>query len=104
MHLSAKKLGALFFDTYCTNRGEIAILDIGSQDVNGSLNADLPEGIKYIVIDFIEGKNVDIVIKNPYQLPFDDSSVDAVVCSSVFEHSDFYWLLFLELVRVIKPG
>ncbi|ABP33541.1 glycoside hydrolase family 99-like domain-containing protein [Polynucleobacter asymbioticus] len=104
MHRSAKMLGNLFFQTYCLNRGPLVVLDIGSQDINGSLKNELPDEIKYIGVDFSGGNNVDVVLEDPYILPFESNSIDALVCSSVFEHSDFYWVLFLELVRIIKPG
>jgi SAM-dependent methyltransferase len=38
-----------------------------------------------------------------YKLPFADGSVDVVLSSSCFEHSEFFWLLFLEILRVLRP-
>jgi SAM-dependent methyltransferase len=98
------KYGKEFFETYCSNgfHGK-TIVDVGAQDVNGSLREFCPVGAKYIGVDFVEGKGVDIVLTDPYQLPFDAESVDVVVCSSVFEHSEFFWLLFLECIRILKP-
>jgi SAM-dependent methyltransferase len=37
-------------------------------------------------------------------LPFEDASFDVCVCSSVLEHSEFFWLLFTEMLRILKPG
>jgi len=104
MHTSAMKYGALFFDNYCKNRGNIVVVDIGAQDVNGSLRDVAPDGVDYIGVDFVEGKNVDVILEDPYKLPFDDESLDVIVCSSVFEHSQFFWILFLEIMRVLKPS
>jgi len=104
MHQSAMKYGKNFFETYCAGdfSGKI-IVDVGAQDVNGSLRQYCPTGAEYIGVDFVEGKGVDVIINDPYKLPFESNSVDVVVCSSVFEHSEFFWLLFLECVRIIKP-
>jgi glycosyltransferase involved in cell wall biosynthesis len=46
---------------------------------------------------------VDVVITDPYNLPLESNSVDVVVCSSCFEHSEFFWLLFIEIQRILKP-
>lgn len=104
MHPSAMEFGGLFFKTYCKDRVPLRILDIGAQDVNGSLKTVSPAGTEYIGVDFVEGKGVDVILKDPYILPFEDNSVDAIVCSSVFEHSEFFWLLFLEVLRILKPS
>ena len=98
MHASAGALGKLFFDTY-TFTG--TVLDIGSADVNGSLKPFCKS--KYIGVDFSPGKGVDVVLDDPYKLPFDDGEADAVVSSSCFEHSEMFWLVFLEVMRVLKP-
>ena len=105
MHESAMKYGKAFFETYCaSNFSGKVVVDVGAQDVNGSLREFCPEGANYIGVDFVEGRGVDVLITDPYQLPFESETVDVVVCSSVFEHSEFFWLLFLECVRIIKPS
>ncbi|MBC7962536.1 MAG: methyltransferase domain-containing protein [Steroidobacteraceae bacterium] len=104
MHQSALKFGKLFFDVYCNGLANATVVDIGSQNVNGSLKDVCPESLTYIGVDFVEENGVDIVLDDPYKLPFDDESIDVVVCSSCFEHSQFFWLLFLEIVRSLKPG
>ena len=45
-----------------------------------------------------------MVITDPYSLPFDSESVDVAVSSSCFEHSEFFWLLFNESLRILKPA
>ncbi|MBC7488883.1 MAG: glycoside hydrolase family 99-like domain-containing protein [Glaciimonas sp.] len=106
MHQSALKYGKLFFEKYFKNRftEQLLIVDVGAQDVNGSLKQYSPVNANYVGVDFAEGKGVDIVITDPYNLPFKTGTIDAVVCSSVFEHSEFFWLLFQECLRVIKPN
>jgi SAM-dependent methyltransferase len=105
MHPTAMANARLFFDTYCQGLAGGMVLDIGAQDVNGSLRAVCPARLNYVGVDFVEGKGVDVVLRDPYALPFEDASVDVVVSSSCFEHSEMFWLLFLEIVRVLKsPG
>jgi SAM-dependent methyltransferase len=103
MHDTAMEYGKDFFNTYLKNSTGLTIVDIGSQDVNGSLRSVVPENNTYIGIDFVKAKGVDIVITDPYSLPLENESVDVVVSSSCFEHAEFFWLLFNEALRVLKP-
>jgi SAM-dependent methyltransferase len=104
MHDTAMEIGAKFFQTYVAGRSGLTVVDVGAQDVNGTLRSVCPPGNRYIGIDFVAGKGVDIVIDDPYSLPVDGESADVVVCSSCFEHSEFFWLLFNEIQRVLKPN
>jgi SAM-dependent methyltransferase len=104
MHNTAMEHGRRFFETYVTKPHGATIVDLGSQDVNGSLRSVAPAQAKYIGVDFEDAKGVDVVITDPYALPFDDESVDVCVSSSCFEHSEFFWLVFLEVMRVLKPA
>jgi len=103
MHDTALEYGNLFFQTYIQDRKSIKILDLGSQDINGTLRVVAPEKAEYIGVDFIEGKGVDVRITDSYILPFENNSIDVIVSSSCFEHSEFFWLSFIELMRVLKP-
>lgn len=102
MHPSALKFGKHFFETYATDRG--VVIDIGAQNVNGSLKDVCPKSLKYVGVDFVAGKGVDVILRDPYKLPFEDGAADFVVSSSCFEHSEMFWLLFLEILRIMKPG
>jgi len=79
------------------------VVEIGSYDANGSLRSIVPSNFNYVGVDFCEGRGVDIVLTDPYVLPFENESVDIVLSSSVFEHSEFFWVVFLEIMRVLKP-
>ena len=83
---------------------DISIVEIGSQDVNGSLRSLWTEYTTYTGVDFVEGKGVNVVLSDPYKLPFESNSVDIILSSSVFEHSEMFWLLFLEIMRVLTPN
>jgi len=102
MHASALETAARFVSAYVKDR-KLKIVDIGAQDVNGSLKEVVPEGCEYLGVDFVPGPGVDVILDDPYHLPFEDNSLDVILSSSVFEHSEFFWLLFLEILRVLKP-
>ena len=105
MHSSAMELGRVFFDHYLQDTTKSKVLEIGSFDVNGSLRDALGNrDVDYVGVDFAEGKNVDVVLDDPYNIPFEDSSFDIIVSSSSFEHSEFFWLSWLEILRLVKPG
>jgi SAM-dependent methyltransferase len=103
MHDTAMEIAKKFFDVYAKTKVGAVIVDIGSLDVNGSLRAVAPVDCKYVGLDFATGKGVDVVITDPYSMPLEDNYADMVVCSSVFEHSEFFWLLFNEIQRILKP-
>lgn len=102
MHKTALDHGSRFFNTYAKDGA--AIVDIGAQDVNGSLRTVAPASASYVGVDFATGKGVDVVIDDPYRLPFEKDTFDIAVSSSCFEHSEFFWLSFLEILRVLKPS
>jgi SAM-dependent methyltransferase len=104
MHDTAMEIGERFFRTYVNERTGLTVLDIGAQDVNGSLKSVCPPANHYVGVDFVAGKGVDIVISDPYSLPVGDEFADVVVCSSCFEHSEFFWLLFNEIQRILRPN
>ncbi|MGL4282491.1 MAG: methyltransferase domain-containing protein [Eubacterium aggregans] len=103
MHDTAMGYGRKFFEAYANRAEGLTIIDIGAQDVNGSLRSVAPPNNTYIGVDFVEGRGVDVVITDPYSLPFEENSADICVCSSCFEHSEFFWLLFNEIMRILKP-
>lgn len=79
------------------------IVEIGSQDVNGSLREIAPPACEYVGVDFVAGKGVDVVLSDPYSLPLESGSADIVLSSSCFEHSEMFWLVHLEILRILKP-
>lgn len=103
MHLSALNNARVFFETYGSKMGDGTVIDIGAQDVNGSLKSVTPGHLRYVGVDFIEARGVDVVLDDPYELPFETESIDIVVTSSCLEHSEMFWITFLEILRVLKP-
>lgn len=106
MHPSALSNCQIFFQTYASAAraaGSKSVIEIGSQDVNGNLRSAIPADFTYTGVDFAVGRGVDVVLDDPYALPFEDGSVDIVISSSCFEHSEMFWIVFLEVLRVLKP-
>ena len=108
MHDTALAFGRAFFDTYLHAAHlpgmPARILDVGSQDINGSLRDCAPAGAVYTGVDMAAGRGVDIVLDDPHSLPFAAASFDAVVSTSCFEHDPMFWVTFLEMLRVTRRG
>jgi len=83
----------------------LSIVDIGSYDVNGSYKQFfLHPAWRYTGVDLAAGPNVDVVLASPYRLPFASFSADVIVSGQAFEHVEYFWLTWLEMARVLKPG
>jgi hypothetical protein len=90
MHNTAMMYGAEFFKTYLNDSKGLKIVDIAAKDVNGSLRTVATPNNSFIGVDFLPANGVDVVITNPYELPFENESIDVIVASSCFEHSEFF--------------
>lgn len=96
----------MFYKTYyenVPNNSDIKIVEVGSCGVHQHLRSLAPKQARYIGTDLIQGPGVDILCDDPYILPFEDQSVDIVISSSCFEHSEMFWLTYLEIIRILKP-
>lgn len=83
----------------------IEAIDIGAYDVNGSYRTlfDSPKW-RYTGVDLEQGPGVDVVLSSPYRFPFASRSVDVIVSGQAFEHVEYFWMSWLEMIRVLKPG
>jgi len=108
MHKSSLDKMAWFVKEYLTDfRGiDKSILDLGSYDVNGSYRDFFDDPVwQYQGMDMEAGKNVDIVLQNPYAWKeIKSQSQDVVISGQAFEHVEFFWVLIDEMARVLKPG
>jgi SAM-dependent methyltransferase len=105
MDCVSRQITQNFVDKYLEDR-ELKILDLGSLDITGNQNKCFrnPKW-KLICADIMEGKNVDVVLKKPYEWnEFADSSFDVVVSNQTFEHIEFPWLTIKEIARILKSG
>ena len=73
-----------WFEKYAT-QDSVTVLDLGGRDVNGSVRPLWPNATRYVVIDILEGPNVDIVADAATWEP--NESFDVVVCAETFEHT-----------------
>lgn len=108
MHESSYDKMAEFRGRYLDSKREtpLLILDIGSMDVNGSYRPlfDVSEW-RYRGADMAPGKNVDIVLNNPYQWrEIPSASIDVLISGQAFEHIEYFWFTILEIERILKPG
>ncbi|MBD2206522.1 methyltransferase domain-containing protein [Calothrix sp. FACHB-1219] len=106
MHQSSLDKMLNFKNKYLNNRESenLKILDIGSQDINGSYKPifNVPQW-QYYGADMQGGNNVDIVLKNPYQWQeIKSNSIDVLISGQAFEHIEFFWITALEIARVLK--
>ena len=85
------------------NKNTVKVIDIGGSNINGSYRDifDSPK-YQYKAVDVTKGKGVDIVLRNPYQLPFKNNSVDIMISGQAFEHIEFFWLTFKEMMRCLR--
>lgn len=79
------------------------VVDLGSADVNGGYRSFFGPSIEYVGADLQAGPNVDVVMGDPYQLPFASESVDVVISGQMLEHCPHFWKVFTEIERILKP-
>ncbi len=103
MHDTAYEIGRQFFETYFGQQ-TCLILEVGSQNVNGTLRDCAPPGSTYVGVDMTAGEGVDIVLTDPHVLPFAEEYFDATLASSCLEHDQMFWVTFLEMLRVTRTG
>ncbi|MFM9914934.1 MAG: methyltransferase domain-containing protein [Rhizobacter sp.] len=105
MHSSSLQHVRQLVHQHLSDKSILKVIDIGSYDVNGSYKPMfVRDGWTYTGVDLAAGPNVDVVLLSPYRLPFPSYSVDVIVSGQAFEHVEFFWLTWLEMVRVLKPG
>ena len=103
MHLSSYEHMAGLIKKYLDSDLPQTIIDVGSYDVNGSYRPLFSQpNWRYIGADLVAGPNVDVVLTSPYRLPFASHSADIIVSGQAFEHMEFFWLTWLDMVRVLK--
>ena len=104
MHNSALESFNSFKSVYLSElrNKKFKLIDVGSLSVNSNIKNSLEDNIEYVGIDIVKGENVDIVLSDPYKFPFEDKSVDVVISISNFEHTEFFWLTYLEILRIFS--
>ncbi len=107
MHEQSMRAMSHFVDSFLDVSKEQHVLDVGSQNINGTyqlLIATNPNW-KYVGLDQAHGKNVDVVVQNPYRWPeVSNNSYDVIISGQMFEHCPQFWKVAEEIQRVLKPG
>jgi len=108
MHQSSYVKMEAFREKYLTpyENERLAILDLGSQDVNGSYRAIFDSPFwEYRGADMIAGDNVNIILSDIYNWEeLESDSVDVFISGQTFEHIEYIWLTMKEIQRILKPG
>lgn len=63
-----------------------------------------PEATEYVMCDFMDGVDVDVVSDVHDLKEFEDDSFDAFYSASLFEHVEYPWVAAQAILRVLKPG
>ncbi|MDE2590382.1 MAG: methyltransferase domain-containing protein [Patescibacteria group bacterium] len=95
-----------FKENYLDIGRELKILDVGGKDVNGTYASLFAEPKwTYNSADMENGKNVDILLADPYNWNnVEDDSYDVVISGQSFEHIEYFWITILQINRVLKNG
>ena len=101
MHQSSLRHVQDLLSRYAIDAG--TVVDIGSLNVNGTCRHLFPAW-RYIGVDMEPGPSVDIVVHKPYRYPIPRRSADLVISGQSFEHMEFFWLAWLEMCRIVRPG
>jgi len=92
-----------------TSPSQLSVLDVGARVVDGqklsySTLFSAPP-FSYVGMDVERGQNVDVVVKLPYDWrELQSNSFDLVISGQALEHVPFFWDVFQEMARVLKPG
>ena len=94
-------------EEYLKNNPKPKLIDFGSaiaeKGQQSYKDLKIVSKFDYKGLDVYPGENVDIVMEDPYVIPLEDNSADIVISGQAFEHIEFFWLSFLEIVRIAKP-
>ena len=108
MHASSYEKMLKFRDQHLSAKVGMTldILDVGAMDVNGSYRPIFEQaGWRYRGADLEPGRNVDIVLADPYKLDgVATNSLDVVISGQALEHMPRFWMFMLEVFRCLKPN
>lgn len=87
-------------------RGRVLDVGCGQSPYKFLLNSEHTEysGIDIFEADSFDYYNRDITPFNGIDIPFDDDTFDALICTEVLEHVPHYQALIDEMHRVLKKG
>lgn len=104
MHPNSMRLMSDFANQYREIWTGKKVLDIGSQDINGSYRELFSGCQEYIGVDIIPGKGVDVLAKDIDKMPFADETFECIISGQTLEHAAHPWILVKEIARMLRPG
>jgi SAM-dependent methyltransferase len=106
MHQSSYDKMAAFAAEFLAPAKGLRVLDVGSQDVNGSYRPIFEAmGFDYVGMDIAPGTGVDVVVADIANWrEIEPGSFDVVVSGQALEHMPYFWLTGLEVARALRPG
>jgi len=108
MHLSSIDKMKQFREKYLFGKEDIhlKIIDLGSMEIGGCYRPIFNEAKwEYSGLDLCAGKNVDIVLSDPYNwLEIASESADVCISGQTFEHIEYFWKTMSEIARILRPG
>lgn len=111
MHANSLRLmrSAIQNLTLPESSGPHTVLDVGARIVDGqklSYATLFPNSaFTYVGMDVEAGANVNVVVAHPYDwAELKANSFDVVISGQALEHVPYFWDVFQEMARVLKPG
>lgn len=82
----------------------LTVLNMGAADVNGSYSRIISgDNVNYIGADLAPGPGVSVVMEDAYRAPLPDGSVDIVMSGQMLEHCEYFWMSFVDMMRMLQP-
>jgi Methyltransferase domain. len=108
MHKGSHDAMTAIVTKYMDRSKPYAIFELGSMIIDdAALNykslLDAPLW-QYTGADISPGKNVDLVLPDPYSWDICSENYDIVLSGQTFEHIPYFWLAWKEMVRITKRG
>lgn len=83
---------------------DLAVLDIGGRDLNGSTRIFFPNAKPYHVLDILPGDGVDFIEDAADWRPKDGRKYDLVLSTETFEHAKRWPEICQTAYDVLRPG
>lgn len=104
MHTEQTDFCRMVLDRYPHFQRGVAVLDVGSRDINGN-NRVLFSEAKYTGVDVSEGLNVDVVcFAHELYKHFPQGCFDVVISTEMLEHDPNYVRSCTAMLRSVRSG
>lgn len=81
------------------------VLEIGSQNINGSIRDLFEDADEYVGIDMVEGPGVDLVLNASKSLQhFGQLSFDTIICCETLEHDLYFYDTVEQIYQMLRLG